>query len=65
MFEDLSLYSRAMNLAYFELLGDANMINTEISAYRELTLEMLQNAMNSILIKEKCSLLIINPLNHV
>lgn len=65
MFEELSLYSRAMNLAYFELLGDANMMNTEITAYHQLTVDQLQNAMNSILQKEKCSSLIINPLKHV
>ncbi|MFT4203031.1 MAG: pitrilysin family protein [Chitinophagaceae bacterium] len=36
-FEDLSLMSRATNLAYYELLGDANLINTELEAYQKVT----------------------------
>ncbi|WP_447643009.1 MULTISPECIES: M16 family metallopeptidase [Chitinophagaceae] len=36
-FEDLSLMSRATNLAFYELLGDANLINTELDAYQKVT----------------------------
>lgn len=38
-FEDLALMSRATNLAYYELLGDANLINTELESYQKVTSE--------------------------
>jgi len=31
-----------MNLCYFELLGDANMINTEVERYRKVTIADVQ-----------------------
>jgi hypothetical protein len=36
-FEDMSLVNRAASLALYELLGDANLINTELSRYRSVT----------------------------
>lgn len=36
-FEDLTLMNRATNLAFYELLGDANLINTELAAYQKVT----------------------------
>ncbi|MBS1628101.1 MAG: insulinase family protein [Bacteroidetes bacterium] len=38
-FEDMSIMSRAGSLALYELLGDANLINTELSKYNSITLE--------------------------
>lgn len=64
MFEDLSLYSRAMNLAFFELLGDANLINTEISDYQKIDTAQIHQTMQQVLRKDNCSCLIINPKQH-
>jgi zinc protease len=36
-FEDLSLLNRANNLLYYELLGDAAMMNTELGKYEQVT----------------------------
>jgi len=36
-FEDMSLMNRASSIAMYELLGDANLINTELSKYQEVT----------------------------
>ena len=36
-FEDMSITSRAASLAIYELLGDANLINTELDRYRAVT----------------------------
>jgi predicted Zn-dependent peptidase len=36
-FEDMSLLSRANNLAFYELLGDAAMINDELDKYQAVT----------------------------
>ena len=38
-FEDMSLVNRAASLALYELLGDADLINTELSRYRSVTAE--------------------------
>lgn len=35
-FEDLSIMSRATNLAFYELLGNANLINTELESYQQV-----------------------------
>ena len=65
LFEELSLYSRAMNLAYFELLGDAERINSESVAYTQINTEQIQNTMREILRRDNCSTLIIKPKKHV
>lgn len=36
-FEDMSLMNRAASLAYYELLGDAAMMNTELEKYNRVT----------------------------
>jgi zinc protease len=38
-FEDMSVMSRAGSLALYEILGDANLINTELGRYNAITLE--------------------------
>jgi hypothetical protein len=38
-FEDMSVMSRAGSLALYELMGDANMMNTELERYQEVTPE--------------------------
>lgn len=36
-FEDMSVMNRAASIAMYELLGDANMINTELASYQAVT----------------------------
>jgi len=38
-FEDMSVMNRAASLAYYELLGDANLMNTELAKYNEVSAE--------------------------
>ncbi len=38
-FEDLSLLNRANNLAFYELIGDANRMNSELSNYQKVKAE--------------------------
>lgn len=38
-FEDMSLMNRAASLAYYELLGDAALMNTELEKYNVITVE--------------------------
>jgi zinc protease len=39
VFEDMSVMNRANSLAIYELLGDANMMNTELGRYQAVTAE--------------------------
>ncbi len=41
-FEDMGILSRAANLAFYELLGDAALINDELTAYQNISRETLQ-----------------------
>lgn len=40
-FEDMSIMNRAASLAYYELLGDADLMNTELSKYNDVTADQL------------------------
>ena len=41
-FEDMTIMNRANSLAYYELLGDAEMMNTELNRYQQVTIEDLK-----------------------
>ncbi|MEZ5046167.1 MAG: pitrilysin family protein [Chitinophagaceae bacterium] len=56
-FEDLSLLSRANNLAYYELLGDIEMMNTEFEKYNQVNAEEMLSYAQSILVPENSNTL--------
>lgn len=56
-FEEQGMLNRAMALCYFELLGDAEMINGENEKYASITADMVKHAADKMLQKENCSLL--------
>ena len=56
-FEDMSLTNRAASLAIYELMGDANLINTELSRYQQVTPEKILEESRKIFTKENCSTL--------
>jgi zinc protease len=43
LFEDMSLMNRASNLAIYELLGDAGLMNTELEKYNRVTVEQIRD----------------------
>ncbi|QES88020.1 M16 family metallopeptidase [Rhizosphaericola mali] len=47
-FEDLSLMSRASNLAYYALLGDTDLINKEFGMYQQVTADAIQAISNQL-----------------
>lgn len=49
--------NKAMNIPYFELLGDANMINLEIEKYMNISKDDLRNQANNIFKKTNSSTL--------
>jgi predicted Zn-dependent peptidase len=56
-FEDISLMNRANSLANYELLGDANLMNTELESYQAVTREEIMDECNRIFIDTNCSTL--------
>ncbi len=56
-FEDMSLLARANNLAFYEMLGDANMMNTEMEAYRKVSAAEVKTAAQTIFKNENTSTL--------
>ena len=47
-FEDMSIMNRAHSLAYYELLGDADLMNKELSMYQKVTPAMIQHTAKQI-----------------
>lgn len=57
VFEDISLMNRAHSLADYELLGDANLINTEWDNYNAVTAEEILSTANEIFRNENSNTL--------
>jgi len=56
-FEDMSLLNRANNLAFYELMGDAELINAEWGRYQDVTTSFLQATAKDIFSKGNCNTL--------
>lgn len=57
IFSETSYLNKAINLATFELFGDASMINRQADFYREITPQKLIDVANDIFTRENCSTL--------
>jgi predicted Zn-dependent peptidase len=47
-FEDMSIMNRAHSLAFYELLGDAQLMNTELAKYQAVTPSAIQTTARTI-----------------
>ncbi len=54
-FSEVNVLNRAMNLAYFDMLGNAADVNHEAAKYAAVTAEGLQQAASEIFRKENCN----------
>ena len=54
-FEDMSVMNRANSLAYYELLGDAALMNTELDRYGKVTVDEIQALSGEIFREENSS----------
>jgi zinc protease len=57
VFAEMSLLDKAMNLAYYELLGNADDLNTEINKYLSVTAQRIMDAAKATFVEEQCSTL--------
>jgi zinc protease len=58
IFSEMSLLDKAMNLAYYELLGDADELNHETEKYLEVTPAAIKQQANKLFRKDNSSTLI-------
>ncbi|WCT14733.1 M16 family metallopeptidase [Mucilaginibacter jinjuensis] len=58
MFSEMSLLDKAMNLAYYELLGDGDLLNQEADHYLHITAAQIREQANKIFRKDNSSTLI-------
>ena len=56
-FEDMSLMNRANSLAFYELLGDAKLMDTELQRYENVTVDDVQQLSNEIFTEENSNTL--------
>lgn len=56
-FEDMSVMSRASSIAYYELLGDAALMNTELNQYAAVTTEQIKQLSHDLLRSENSNTL--------
>lgn len=57
VFSEISFLNKAMNLAHYEMIGQAEDINREVELYRSITQEDLQNQACRLFRPENCSVL--------
>lgn len=57
VFSEMSLLDKAMNLAFYQLMGDANLINTEIEKYNNVSAQSIKNIANQLFTKQKSTTL--------
>ncbi|MCA6364060.1 MAG: insulinase family protein [Bacteroidetes bacterium] len=56
-FAEMGVLDKAMNLAYFELLGDAARVNTEVDNYSRVTAAHIKQSAAEVLRRTNCSAL--------
>jgi predicted Zn-dependent peptidase len=55
VFSEVSIINKAINLAYYEMLKDADMINNQEEDYLDITPEDLQSVAKRIFLKSNCN----------
>lgn len=64
VFSEMNVLNKAINLAFYELIGDIDLINTEGERYQQVTAEGIREAARKILIRENCSVLYYKMAQH-
>jgi predicted Zn-dependent peptidase len=56
-FSDAGALNKAMNLAFYELIGNADLINSEFAFYQKVEVSDIQRMAKSLFRRENCSVL--------
>jgi len=63
IFGETDVLNKAMGLSYYELLGNASMINNEIEKYNKVTAEEIQNTARKLFRKENSNIIYYKSIN--
>lgn len=55
LFAETSILNKAINLAQYELLGDAGLINNQVQKYQKVTSDDIYRVANEVFVEENCS----------
>ena len=55
VFSEVNNLNKAINIAYFEMIGDVSLINKQSEFYREVTLEDIKRVANKIFKRSNCT----------
>ncbi|MCF8373527.1 MAG: insulinase family protein [Bacteroidales bacterium] len=64
-FSEVNILNKAMNLSYFESLGDAGMINQETEKYQAVTIDQVHQVAGEIFQDANCSTLFYRAINGI
>lgn len=64
VFSEMSIGNKALNLAYYEMLGNAELVNEQENLYNAVTCEEIKSIARKILLKNNCSILRYQSLNN-
>lgn len=64
LFSELSILDKAVNLSFFELLGDADIINKEVDYYQQIDAAMIRRMARQLFTKENCCKLYYKASQH-
>ena len=53
----MSIGNKALNLAYYEMLGDVDLVNQQENLYNSITCDDIMTIASEILVKNNCSIL--------
>ncbi|MFO7874712.1 MAG: pitrilysin family protein [Bacteroidales bacterium] len=56
-FSESSVMAKALNLAYYELLGDASILNSQMEEYAAISARQIKEQASAVLVPEKASIL--------
>ena len=57
VFSEIDLSGRALNLAFAEYMGDANLVNTEVERYRAVSATDISTRAQDVFRESNCSTL--------
>ena len=61
VFSELNVLNKAINLAFFEMLEEPDLINREVEEYQRITTQDIYRVANQVLQKSNCSELLYSP----
>lgn len=64
IFGELNVMNKAMNLGYYDMIGDTDYINRELQRYKEVTKEKIAETATQLFVKELSSTLIYKSKNN-